>query len=116
MTQNPPAMPPSMSEALGRLWTKFLPEIENRLVVVEAAVHSAESGSLANEERESAHQAAHKLAGVLGTFGLHRGTELARHAEIVFSGEITGSTTELSEWVLELRQLIDARKSMLEAQ
>jgi len=110
MATNPPTMPPAMLEALGRLWTKFLPEIENRMAILEAAVRSLEAGSLSGDERESAHQAAHKLAGVLGTFGLHRGTELARQAELVFAEERTASAGELSSWVSELRLLIDRRK------
>ena len=35
----------------------------------------------------AANSAAHKLAGVLGTFGLTKGTVLAREAEIIYSGE-----------------------------
>ena len=103
-------MPPAMLEALGRLWTKFLPEIENRMAILESAARSLESGSLSADEREAAHQAAHKLAGVLGTFGLHHGTELARQAEIGFSDETPASASELSTWVAELRLLIDQRK------
>ena len=103
-------MPPAMLEALGRLWTKFLPEIENRMGILESAVRALESGSLSGDEREAAHQAAHKLAGVLGTFGLHRGTELARQAELGFSDEKPALATELSFWVSELRLQIDQRK------
>jgi HPt (histidine-containing phosphotransfer) domain-containing protein len=103
-------MPPAMLEALGRLWTKFLPEIENRMGILESAVRALESGPLSGDEREAAHQAAHKLAGVLGTFGLHRGTELARQAELGFSDEKSTLPAELSSWVTELRLLIDSRK------
>lgn len=110
MTTNPSTMPQSMSEALGRLWAKFLPEIENRLGIVEAGARSAGAGPVASEEREAAHGAAHKLAGILGTFGLHRGTELARLIESVFAEEKTASAAELFSWVTELRQLIDTRK------
>jgi HPt (histidine-containing phosphotransfer) domain-containing protein len=110
MASNPPTMPPAMLEALGRLWTKFLPEIENRMAILESAARSQRSGSLSVPEREAAHQAAHKLAGVLGTFGLDRGTELARQAELGFSEEKPASATELSTWVAELRMLIDQRK------
>jgi HPt (histidine-containing phosphotransfer) domain-containing protein len=110
MATNPPTLPPAMLEALDRLWTKFLPEIENRLAILESAARSQRSRSLSVDEREAAHQAAHKLAGVLGTFGLHRGTELARQAEVGFSDEKPASATELSFWVAELRLLIDQRK------
>jgi HPt (histidine-containing phosphotransfer) domain-containing protein len=110
MATNPPTMPPSMQKALGRMWTKFLPEIEARLAIVESAAHALELGSLSAEEREAAHQAAHKLAGVLGTFGLHRGTELARQAELEFAGETRLLAADLSAWVAELRSLIESRK------
>jgi HPt (histidine-containing phosphotransfer) domain-containing protein len=91
-----------MSEALGRLWTKFLPEIEQRLELLETAARSLEAGHLAEDDREAAHQAAHKLAGVLGTFGLHRGTELE-------SG-IPAEPRAFCARVSELRSLIVARK------
>jgi HPt (histidine-containing phosphotransfer) domain-containing protein len=103
--------PPSMKDALSRLWIKFLPEIENRLVALESAALALEAGTLADSDREAAHQAAHKLAGVLGTFGLHRGTELARQAEVLLDeDDANPSATDLSSWVGELRSLIENRK------
>jgi HPt (histidine-containing phosphotransfer) domain-containing protein len=100
-----------MSEALGRLWTKFLPEIENRLTILKHTTDALNSGLLSTQQREAAHQAAHKLSGVLGTFGLHRGTELARQAELLLAEEIpAASAVELSRWVEELKILIDNRK------
>ncbi len=100
-----------MAEALARLWTKFLPEIDRRLVVVESAVQAMCAGALSDELREDAHQAAHKLAGTLGTFGLHRGTELARNAELVLEGDAPlAGNSELTAWIAELRALIDSRK------
>ena len=53
---------------------------------------------------------AHKLAGVLGTFGLPRGTELAREAEQVFGQPIPPSKIEIEqllELLVELTSLID---------
>jgi len=100
-----------MAEALTRLWTKFLPEIDRRLVMVESAVQAMRAGTLSDELREDAHQAAHKLAGTLGTFGLHRGTELARNAELVLEGDAPlAGNSELTTWIAELRTLIDSRK------
>jgi HPt (histidine-containing phosphotransfer) domain-containing protein len=100
-----------MAEALARLWTKFLPEIDRRLVVVESAVQAMHAGALSDELREDAHQAAHKLAGTLGTFGLHRGTELARNAELVLEGDAPlAGNSELTAWIAELRTLIDSRR------
>jgi HPt (histidine-containing phosphotransfer) domain-containing protein len=111
MATTPPAVSSSISEALARLWVKFLPEIDARTAVLEAATQALMGGSLSQEQREAAHQAAHKLAGVLGTFGLHRGTDLARQAEVEFAGEVpTGAAGNLAAWVAELRQLIETRK------
>jgi HPt (histidine-containing phosphotransfer) domain-containing protein len=91
MTENSPlnsaALTPSMAEALARLWKKFLPDIEARVTVLEATAHAIASGTLSDEEREEAHAAAHKLSGTLGTFGLHRGTKLARECEDFLAGE-----------------------------
>jgi HPt (histidine-containing phosphotransfer) domain-containing protein len=104
----------NLHQALDRLWVRFLPEIEERLAVVTAAAATAVKGDLTATEREAAHAAAHNLAGVLGTFGLARGTELARELEVAFeSGEIDEETgARLSGRVLELRALIESRKSV----
>jgi HPt (histidine-containing phosphotransfer) domain-containing protein len=99
-----------MAEAMARLWAKFLPDIEQRVAVVEAAVQAAAAGRLSQEEREAAYAAAHKLAGSLGTFGLQRGTELARQAELAFAGSAELDAQELAASVAELRIVIDARK------
>jgi len=91
MAENPPldsaTLTPSMVEALARLWKKFQPDIEARVTVLEAAVRALASGALSDEQREAAHAAAHKLSGTLGTFGLHRGTKLARECEDFLAGE-----------------------------
>jgi HPt (histidine-containing phosphotransfer) domain-containing protein len=76
---------PSLAGALDVLWAKFLPENEERVATLEAASAASARGSLSEDEREAAGSAAHKLAGVLGTFGLTRGTELARELEQMFS-------------------------------
>jgi HPt (histidine-containing phosphotransfer) domain-containing protein len=99
-----------MAEAMARLWAKFLPDIEQRVAVVEAAAQAAAAGTLSEADREAAHAAAHKLAGSLGTFGLQRGTELAREAELAFTGTAELDTQKLSAWIAELRILIDGRK------
>ena len=45
------------------------------------AAEACASGTLTHAEQQQAAADAHKLAGVLGTFGLNEGTELAREAE-----------------------------------
>ena len=112
----PHAASPSMTDALNRMWVRFLPEIENRLEIVEGAAEALSGPGLPPEQREAVcragHEAAHKLAGILGTFGLPRGTDLARHAEQLLAAEVpTESVAKLAEWVSELRSLIESRAS-----
>jgi HPt (histidine-containing phosphotransfer) domain-containing protein len=105
----PAALSP-LSDALNRLWTRFLPDIEGRVSILEAASKSQADGNLSEEQREVAHAAAHKLAGTLGTFGLHRGTDLARQIELEFAHELSVSgAVQLSLWIAELRGVIERR-------
>jgi HPt (histidine-containing phosphotransfer) domain-containing protein len=111
MATTPPTTPPALSKALDRLWVRFLPEIEHRISMVEIAAQAQYEGSLTQEQREAAHAAAHKLAGTLGTFGLHRGTEVARQIEHALAEETPlAAGTELSSSIAEIRVLIDRRK------
>ncbi len=111
MASTPPATPPSLSDALNRLWVRFLPDIEDRVSILEVAAKANADGQLSQEHREAAHAAAHKLAGTLGTFGLHRGTDLARQIELEFAGELPGSdAAQLSLWTAELRSVIERRQ------
>lgn len=69
---------------LAALWER------SRHTVAERAALLQEAGTLlAQNQMDEATQlravdSAHKLAGVLGTFGLPRGTDLAREAEVLF--------------------------------
>jgi HPt (histidine-containing phosphotransfer) domain-containing protein len=99
---------PDLTAALDRLWARFLPEIRERVAVIDAAVAALAAGSLSPGQKDDAASAAHKLAGVLGTFSLARGTELARELELRFSGS-PGSADQLASIAAELRAVIDSR-------
>src|SRR5271163_4748451 len=75
----------AMSEVLDRMWVRFLPQIQQRVDTLDAAAQAFAAGALSEELRQQAHAEAHKLAGVLGTFGLSRGTELASELEILYA-------------------------------
>jgi HPt (histidine-containing phosphotransfer) domain-containing protein len=66
---------------LAQLWRTSRPTILERLCVLKTAhtalVANAGDASARNEARE----AAHKLSGVLGIFGLPQGSDLAHHLE-----------------------------------
>jgi HPt (histidine-containing phosphotransfer) domain-containing protein len=103
---------PDLAAALDRLWAKFLPEIQERVTILESAVQSLGAGSLHPEQREAAHSAAHKLAGVLGTFNLERGTVLARELEMTLFADHPDpdSSARLAGTTAELRSVIESRR------
>jgi HPt (histidine-containing phosphotransfer) domain-containing protein len=94
------------------MWNKFLPQMEERLGMLEAAAAELAAGSLSDEQKADAHEAAHKLAGTLGMFGLTKGTVLAREAEVVYSGDPEPDPTlgaHLIAIAEQLRAMIAAR-------
>ncbi len=81
--------------------------------VIQVAADALAAGTLIASRREAAFEAAHKLAGVLGTFGLTRGTVLARELEINFSrgdGPDPASGKRLAAIAAELRAMVESRK------
>ena len=72
---------------MDRLWIRFLPEIRERVAILEAAAEAVSAKRSAHPTVRPHKAAAHKLAGVLGTFNLTRGTVLARELELAFSRE-----------------------------
>jgi HPt (histidine-containing phosphotransfer) domain-containing protein len=109
-----PGLDATISETLDRMWARFLPDIRERISVLEAAAAAAAANNLTVHLREDAHATAHKLAGVLGTFGLMRGTDLARRFEVEFSDEPGPDQNQgkaLEAVATEIRAMIEDRKS-----
>jgi chemotaxis protein histidine kinase CheA len=105
------AASPDLTAALERLWAKFLPELRERVAILESSAHAVAAGSLTAAQQDEAQSAAHKLAGVLGTFNLERGTELARELELLYEQMPDPSTApRLAQRTSELHFLIDHRK------
>ncbi len=95
---------------LSGLWER------SRHTVAERAALLRTAGEMWNENRldpatqRKAVDSAHKLAGVLGTFGLPRGTDLAREAECLFGQETPPGRTEIERLrvlLAELARLIE---------
>jgi HPt (histidine-containing phosphotransfer) domain-containing protein len=108
-----PMARPDLTEALDSLWAKFLPELQERVALLERANAALAAGTLSVELRAKANAAAHKLAGVLGTFGLTKGTVLAQEAEIIYSGEPDtdpADETHLQQIAAGLRAVLASRK------
>ena len=99
-----------MQSMISALWER------SRHTVVERAQLLQSAGELWNDNRLDAAtklravDSAHKLAGVLGTFGLPRGTDLAREAEGLFGQSTPPDKTEIERLqvlLAELTRLID---------
>jgi HPt (histidine-containing phosphotransfer) domain-containing protein len=102
----------ALAEALGQMWARFLPEMKQRVAILESAAAAFASCSLPPRQQQDASAAAHKLAGVLGTFGLTRGTILARELEILYSrdeGPAPADGPSLISIAAELRTLLENR-------
>ena len=103
----------TVSQALDFMWNKFREDILERARVLEDAAQAAAASKLRREERAAAQAAAHKLAGTLGTFGLERGTKLARDLENLYSsGNVAdaGFARRAGALAKEIRAIIESRK------
>jgi len=69
---------------LSSLWTRNLPVVRERLLLLDRAAETARSATLTSPLRRDAAITAHKLAGSLGMFGYSAGTEIARKLELLF--------------------------------
>jgi HPt (histidine-containing phosphotransfer) domain-containing protein len=92
------------------VWERSRHTVAERAAVLRSAADRLMEGPLDEPTQQSAVDCAHKLAGVLGTFGLARGTDLAREAEVFF-GKATPDDKEeiqrLQGTLAELAHLID---------
>jgi HPt (histidine-containing phosphotransfer) domain-containing protein len=70
-----------IDEMLLTIWRKNYPLMMERVRVLQKACDALSSGRLDEETRDDACAAAHKLAGVLGTFGLAEGSGIASQLE-----------------------------------
>jgi HPt (histidine-containing phosphotransfer) domain-containing protein len=80
---------------LAGLWDRSRQTVVERIEILQEAKSLATDSKLDEPARLRAVDSAHKLAGVLGTFGLPHGTELAREAEQVFGQQTVMGPADL---------------------
>jgi HPt (histidine-containing phosphotransfer) domain-containing protein len=108
---------PILDETLERMWAKFLPLMLDRISIIESICPPLAAGTHTVAQRSEANGAAHKLAGVLGTFGLTKGTILAREAEMIYSSESASgpvAAARLMKIAAQLREMVENRKRVPE--
>ncbi|WP_315787991.1 response regulator [Fischerella sp. JS2] len=94
-------------QAMGGLWNQYQGLMTQRMDVLAQAATALASNNLTAELSQSAQQAAHKLAGVLGMFELDAGTEIARKIEVNFSQKGELSTIQKQQLLSLIQQLGD---------
>ncbi|KAM3102205.1 response regulator [Phormidesmis sp. 146-12] len=88
--------------ALRKLWEKFKAQNHDRLTTLEQAIAALQNNALDSELRHQARLAAHKLAGSLGVFDLHKGSRLALAVEQSLKPDSTSEPQRLVNLVENL--------------
>ena len=103
----------SLENVMMQLWVRFLPHIEERVRALELAACGLLHETFAPGDCEVGSAAAHKLAGVLGSFGMHEGTHLAREAEALCSDVARPdpvASARVAEIASQLRSMLAERR------
>jgi HPt (histidine-containing phosphotransfer) domain-containing protein len=100
-----------LHDLLATLWSRSQQNISDRLEVLRIAHRTLRLNPADQKARRSGADAAHKLAGILGTFGLPDGTNLARRIEIMLESGAPIRPFDLQA----LQQTIDQLQQMIEA-
>jgi HPt (histidine-containing phosphotransfer) domain-containing protein len=99
---------------LTELWRTSRPIILERLSLLRSVCDALKRNPADTEARSTGREAAHKLSGVLGVFGLPQGSELASSIEFQLKSDERLTEDDLStlrELVADLDAVIASRES-----
>jgi HPt (histidine-containing phosphotransfer) domain-containing protein len=111
MNQNP-SQAAQVQAMLTVMWKSSRPIIAERVRTLRGAQQSLAEGELEIVARKDAESAAHKLAGILGTFGLPEGSAFASKIERMMAqkAEFTDwQRHELADWLDDLETQINSK-------
>jgi len=105
-------VPLDNSAVIASIWQRYQTRISHQVQVLEQAgsMLQTHSGHLESDLQQQAEQEAHTLAGALGMFGMHDGTELARRIEQLLKMPkplAVESVEQFHQQVGKLRQIVD---------
>jgi len=101
-------MSEGIENALVEVWRRSRPLLEERVAAIELAIGELSGRSAEPTLVEAGRDQAHMLAGVLGTFGLDRGTALARDLEEHLGRpQARDEAARLTRVAAELRAVVD---------
>jgi HPt (histidine-containing phosphotransfer) domain-containing protein len=94
---------------LADLWHRQLPLLRERLDLLDRTAAEASTGALSEASRAEALSVAHKLAGSLGMFGYHQGTEIARTLELILKAPTRDALPKFASLARNLRATLQPR-------
>ena len=94
-----------MQTMLSALWERSRHTVAERAALLQKAGALLIENQMDEATQQRAVDSAHKLAGVLGTFGLPRGTDLAREAEGLFGQTMPPGKVEIERLQVLLAEL-----------
>ena len=98
----------SLDDALAAIWERSRPIVAERLDKLDAAAAALARGAGPDDAaRGEGIRAAHQLAGSLGTFGMHEGSDVARAVEHELEGP--ADAARVAELSGRLRALLAPR-------
>jgi HPt (histidine-containing phosphotransfer) domain-containing protein len=100
-----------LHDLLATLWSRSRETISQRLDILRTTHRALRANPADKNTRRAGADAAHKLAGILGTFGLPDGTNLARHVEVMLESAAPIRPFDLDS----LQKAIDQLHLMIEA-
>lgn len=101
-----------LHDLLATLWARSRQTIGERIEVLEASHKALTVTPSDAAARRSGADAAHKLAGILGTFGLPHGTEVARRIEVMLEAPAplrTFDVESLKQSIAQLQVMIEEK-------
>ena len=106
-----------VADGIGSIWAGHFEAQERRLAVLEQAIVSVVAGALDDGAQQDAQQAAHKLAGSLGTFGLEHGSQIAAQIETALKAQTLewSELGSLARSVASLRALLEEHRPAADA-
>ena len=99
----------TIQSRLDAIWKASKPALLERMTTLETSCETWRRHPENNEARHAAHDAAHKLAGVLGTFDLARGSQIASELEAMLTAPENEPLPVMPRLLAELRQMITAK-------
>lgn len=103
-----------IADRIEAIWRASRPTVLERVGILQNAHRFLTANPEDTAARESGREAAHKLAGILGVFGLPRGSELASAIEAYLKSAdalTPGALTALGSLIEELDQVIASKSA-----